>query len=217
MARILIVEDDAEMARLVSGLLSEDGHDITITPNGLDALEMLRARPVDLLLLDVNVPGCDGIEVCRRARVRELSDARTTIVMITGRHDTASKLLAFSVGADDYLVKPIDVRELRSRVARWVDSRSQQAELVVRRRRDAIREIVAAICHEVNNPLTAAVIGVDLVIERGVLDGQAMQDLETVRASLQRIDEVVSALASVQDRTVSYVGDQKMIDLKGSF
>lgn len=216
MARILLVEDDAQMARLMRGILSEDGHDIGVSSDGLEALERLGKQAVELLLLDVGVPGADGFEVCRRMRARERAEWRTTIVMITGRNDTASKLLAFSVGADDYLTKPLDVRELRSRVARWIDSRSEHAELVMRRRRDAIREIVSTICHEINNPLSAAVMGVDLVLARTALDADAKRNLETVAESLQRIEEVISALKVAEDRTVQYQGDNKMIAIRGA-
>jgi DNA-binding response OmpR family regulator len=118
------------------------------------------------------------------------------------------------MGADDYLTKPLDVRELRSRVTRWVDSRSEHAELVVRRRRDAISEIVSTICHEINNPLSAAVMGVDLVLARATLDADAARNLETVAESLQRIEAVLGALKDADDRTVQYQGDQKMIALK---
>ena len=214
MARILLVEDDAEMARLMSGILAVDGHEIGVSSDGLAALDVLKQSPVELLLLDVGVPGVDGFEVCRRVRARESGDNRTTIVMITGRHDTASKLLAFSVGADDYLVKPLDIRELRGRVTRWIDSRSEHAELVVRRRRDAIREIVSTICHEINNPLSAAVMGVDLVMARATLDGESRRNLETVSASLLRIEDVITALKAVEDRTVPYHGASKMIEIK---
>ena len=214
MARILLVEDDAEMARLMGGILSVDGHEIRVSADGLHALELLKEQPVELLLLDVGVPGIDGFEVCRRVRGRETADWRTTIVMITGRHDTASKLLAFSVGADDYLVKPLDVLELRSRVTRWIGSRSEHAELVMRRRRDAIREIVSTICHEINNPLSAAVMGVELVLARGTIDDDARRNLETVNDSLLRIEDVISALKTVEDRTVQYQGAAKMIEIK---
>ncbi len=213
MARILLVEDDPEMARLMAGILSVDGHDIRVSGDGLEALDLVKTEPVELLLLDVGVPGVDGFEVCRRVRGRETTDWRTTIVMITGRHDTASKLLAFSVGADDCLVKPLDVLELRSRVTRWIGSRSEQTELVLRRRRDAIREIVSTICHEINNPLSAAVMGVELVLAT-TLDPDSRRNLDTVNQSLQRIEDVISALKTVEDRTVQYQGDVKMIEIK---
>lgn len=215
MARILIVEDDVMMARLMRDVLAVDGHEIETTEDGNAALRMIQAAPYELVLLDVNLPGHDGIEICRRVRETERPGQRATIVMITGRHETSSKLLAFSVGADDYLVKPIDVRELHSRVLRWVASRSEQADLVVQRRRDAIAEIVAAICHELNNPLAAATIGVELVLRRGGLTADSQHDLETVRESLYGMDDVLKKLTGVKDRTVSYVGDAKMIDIRG--
>lgn len=213
MPTILIVEDDALLARLVSDMLSRDGHDVRVASDGAEAIAEAAKAPPDLLLLDVNLPDSDGIEICRRVRATEAADRRATIVMVTGRHDTAAKLLAFSVGADDYLVKPIDVAELRSRVARWVAARGEQADLVLRRRRDAITEIVAAICHELNNPLAAAMMGVELT-QRRELPEESRRDLEIVRQNLDRMDDVLKALTGVRDRTVTYHGDAKMIDIR---
>lgn len=213
MPTILIVEDDALLARLVSDMLSRDGHDVRVVSDGAEAIAEAAKAPPDLLLLDVNLPDSDGIEICRRVRATEAADRRATIVMVTGRHDTAAKLLAFSVGADDYLVKPIDVVELRSRVARWVAARGEQADLVLRRRRDAITEIVAAICHELNNPLAAAMMGVELT-QRRELPEESRRDLEIVRQNLDRMDDVLKALTGVRDRTVTYHGDAKMIDIR---
>jgi DNA-binding response OmpR family regulator len=215
LARILIVEDDPAMARLMRAMLVADGHELHVLADGLAALETLGRQPAELLLLDVEVPGKNGIELCRAVRDAEPSDRRTTIVMLTGRHDTASKLLAFDAGADDYLVKPIDARELRTRVARWLDSRQLHADLVVRRRREAIQEIVAAICHEVNNPLAVAMMGVDLVLTRGGVAGESAHELRLVREHLERIGGVLLSLQRIEDRTVPYVGDHRMIDIRG--
>jgi DNA-binding response OmpR family regulator len=214
MARILIVEDDALLAHLISSMLTLDGHGVETVDDGPRAIARAGADPPDLLLLDVNLPGSDGFEICRRVREREEPDRRATIVMLTGRHDTAGKLLAFSMGADDYLVKPVDVQELRSRVARWVESRTEQADLVSKRRRDAIAEIVAATCHELNNPLAAAMMGVELTLQRGHLTAESRHDLEVVRGNLDRMDDVLKALAGVRDATVTYHGDAKMIDIR---
>jgi len=213
-SRILIVEDDALLAHLVSDMLARDGHEVHVAGDGAAAIARAAVSPPELLLLDVNLPDSDGIEICRRVRASEAAGQRATIVMVTGRHDTAAKLLAFSVGADDYLVKPIDVAELRSRVARWVASRGEQADLVMRRRRDAIAEIVAAICHELNNPLAAAMIGIELTLRRDGLPGDSRHDLDIVRQNLDRIDEVLKALTGVRDRTVTYHGDARMIDIR---
>jgi DNA-binding response OmpR family regulator len=214
LAHILLVEDDREMARLLRVMVAADGHTIDVCADGLKAIALAQSRPVELVLLDVNIPGCDGIEVCRQVRAAQHADRRPTVVMITGRHDTASKLLAFSVGADDYLVKPFDVRELRTRVARWLDLRQQHAETVLRRRREAIQEIVAAICHEVNNPLTVAMMGVDLLMRRPALDRTVVSELDVVWQHLERITAVVASLQSVEDRTVPYLDRDRMIDLQ---
>jgi DNA-binding response OmpR family regulator len=213
-ASILLVEDDAELARLVESILALDGHEIAWAGDGDDACRRLQAEAFDLLLLDVGVPGVDGIEICRRARETEPRDRRATIIMITGRHQTASKLLAFSAGADDYLVKPLDPLELRTRVARWVDLRGAQSELVMRRRVEAINEIVAAFCHEFNNPLAAAVIGVDLVLKRGQLPKESAQAMEVVYASLEKMEKVLRSLATMKDRSTAYVGGARMTDLR---
>jgi DNA-binding response OmpR family regulator len=214
MARILIVEDDALLAHLISSMLALDGHHVDTVDDGPRAIAHAAAHAPDLILLDVNLPGFDGFEICRKVRESEEAERRPTIVMITGRHDTAGKLLAFSMGADDYLVKPVDVQELRSRVARWVESRTQQADLVSKRRRDAIEEIVAATCHELNNPLAAAMMGVELTLQRDKLLPESRHDLEIVRGNLDRMDDVLKALTGVRDTTVTYHGDAKMIDLR---
>ena len=214
MARILIVEDDALLAHLISSMLTLDGHQVETVDDGPRAIARAIEAPADLLLLDVNLPGYDGFEICRRVREGEELERRATIVMITGRHDTAGKLLAFSMGADDYLVKPVDVQELRSRVARWIESRTEQADLVSRRRRDAIAEIVAATCHELNNPLAAAMMGVELALQREPLSAESRRDLEIARENLDRMDDVLKALTGVRDSTVPYHGGARMIDIR---
>lgn len=216
MARILIVEDDTLLAHLISSMLSLDGHKVETVDEGQQAISRATEEPPDLLLLDVNLPGYDGFEICRRVRESEDAEKRATIVMITGRHDTAGKLLAFSMGADDYLVKPVDVQELRSRVMRWIESRTEHADLVSKRRRDAIAEIVAATCHELNNPLAAAMMGVELTLQREVLSSESRRDLEVVRGNLDRMDEVLKALTGVRDATTGYVAGAKMIDIRKS-
>ena len=214
MARILIVEDDTLLAHLISSMLSLDGHTVEAVDDGPRAIARASEEPPDLMLLDVNLPGYDGFEICRRVRESEDSERRATIVMITGRHDTGGKLLAFSMGADDYLVKPVDVQELRSRVARWIESRTEHADLISKRRRDAIAEIVAATCHELNNPLSAAMMGVELTLQREALSPESRRDLEIVRGNLDRMDEVLKALTGVRDSVTPYVGGSKMIDIR---
>ncbi|MEW6322948.1 MAG: response regulator [Acidobacteriota bacterium] len=214
MAGILILEDDPVQARVYRAALAQTGFDATVLVNGTEAVRALDQLVPDLALLDVNTPGTDGYEVCRAIRAWEGPDRRVVVIMATAREDTASKLLAFAAGADDYLVKPIDLAELRSRVARWLGTREAMAETIRRRRLEAIREIVATVCHQVNNPLTSAVGTLDLLIEGGTLPPGLAPQLSVVRDDLLRIADVVQRLKSVEDSPVPYVGSTRMIDIE---
>ena len=113
-ARILLVEDDADLRDALAGALAADGHDVAVAATGSAALEALAADEPQIVLLDVALgPGPDGVEVCRRLRSAGLD---VYVMMLTARGGEADVVLALEVGADDYLVKPIGIAELRSRV-----------------------------------------------------------------------------------------------------
>jgi DNA-binding response OmpR family regulator len=135
------------------------------------------------------------------------------VVIVTAHDELSSKLTGFSVGADDYLVKPINPQELFTRVTKLLASRDAHARTVEQRRRDAIREVATTICHQVNSPLTVAVGYLDLLIHRRDLSTQVQGDLGECRAELLRIVEILERLRVVEDRVVPYLGDAKMIDL----
>ena len=216
MPNILIMDDDCDLTAVMEKALGRDGLTTQVAHDGPSAIAAATEHPADLILLDVNVPGADGFEVCRAIRASERGDARATILMVTGLDDISSKLKAFAAGADDYLVKPLDLRELRSRVSRWVGTRTLQDELVKRRRRDAIQEIVISICHEINNPLQVAVMGVELALNKKTLDAETVADLTAVRDHLTRITDVLGMLRVVEDKTVPYVGGDHMINVPRS-
>jgi len=110
---ILVVEDDADIAKLVRLHLEDVGHRVTVEPNGRLALERARGGGFDLLILDLMLPGLDGIELCRRLRAHE---TYTPILMLTARSSETDRVLGLEMGADDYLTKPFSVRELQARV-----------------------------------------------------------------------------------------------------
>ena len=110
--RILVVEDESTMADVVARYLRRDGHDVRVSADGLGALEVLRAFRPDLVVLDLMLPGLDGLEVCRRIR----ADGPTPVIMLTARGDEVDRLVGFGVGADDYVTKPFSPRELAARV-----------------------------------------------------------------------------------------------------
>ena len=112
MTRILIVDDEPNLVELLSSYLRREGYDIATAEDGPAALAQARAHDPDLILLDVMLPGMDGIEVCRQ--IRRFSDAY--ILMLTARAEEVDKLIGLSVGADDYVTKPFSPREVVARV-----------------------------------------------------------------------------------------------------
>ena len=101
---------------MVRDLLESSGHEIALAADGPAALEAVRTREPDLLILDLNMPGLSGYEVCREVK-RNPGTARVPILMLTAQSSVEHKLEGFEAGADDYLPKPFDARELRARVS----------------------------------------------------------------------------------------------------
>jgi len=112
MNHILIVEDELKLARLQADYLQNAGFDTDCLSNGLEVLPWLKANHTDLILLDVMLPGCDGLEICRKLR----SFSTVPIIMITARIEEIDRLLGLELGADDYICKPFSPREMVARV-----------------------------------------------------------------------------------------------------
>jgi len=110
--RVLVVDDEAPIRQLVRGYLEADGFEVVEASDGPAALMAVRASSPDVVLLDLMLPGLDGLEVCRQ--LRTFSDAY--VLMLTARGEEIDRVVGLSVGADDYLVKPFSPRELVARV-----------------------------------------------------------------------------------------------------
>jgi DNA-binding response OmpR family regulator len=110
--RALVVDDEPSLTRVVAGYLEHEGFVVTTAPNGEQALAAARRDRPDVVVLDVMLPGMDGIEVCRQ--LRTFSDAY--VIMLTARSEEMDTLIGLSVGADDYMTKPFSPRELTARI-----------------------------------------------------------------------------------------------------
>ena len=110
--RVLVVEDERPIVELVRGYLVREGWSVETVDDGAVAVERVRAERPDVVILDVMLPGLDGVEACRR--MRTFSDAY--IIMLTARAEEIDRIVGLSVGADDYLTKPFSPRELVARI-----------------------------------------------------------------------------------------------------
>jgi two-component system, OmpR family, response regulator MprA len=110
--RILVVDDDPMVATTIQRVLRPEGYDVEVALGGAAALQQAHTRRPDLVVLDLMMPGIDGLEVCRQLR----ADGSLPILMLTARSGTADRVRGLDIGADDYLVKPFAYTELLARV-----------------------------------------------------------------------------------------------------
>ena len=115
-ARLLMIEDDARLAGMVGEYLRQSGYVLAHAGDGESGLAMLQDAPVDLVILDLMLPGIDGLEVCRRIRALPGEDARVPVLMLTAKGDPMDRIIGLELGADDYLPKPFEPRELLARI-----------------------------------------------------------------------------------------------------
>jgi DNA-binding response OmpR family regulator len=113
MARIIVAEDDPKQAQLLRSYLERDGHFVVVVGDGATALDEIRARKPDLVLLDVMMPRLDGLDVCRVIRAERIPSA---VIMVTARSGDDDHVLGLDLGADDYVAKPYSMRQLMARV-----------------------------------------------------------------------------------------------------
>ena len=111
--RILVVEDDVQLAKQVASALTEAGHDAVIVHNGERALDKAKETSFDLIVLDVILPGMDGFDILRHLRSQHMA---SRVLMLTARGEVKDRVTGLQLGADDYLPKPFVMRELVARV-----------------------------------------------------------------------------------------------------
>jgi len=118
---LLMIEDDARLAGMVVEYLEQNAFKVSHCPSGTSGLDYLRQPPakqasVDLVILDLMLPDMDGLEVCRRIRALDGPQARTPVLMLTAKGDPMDRVIGLEIGADDYLPKPFEPRELLARI-----------------------------------------------------------------------------------------------------
>jgi DNA-binding response OmpR family regulator len=143
--RVLVVDDEPKIVEMVRLYLERDGHRVLVARDGPSALEAFRRDRPELVVLDLMLPGIDGLEVCRAIR----RESEVPIVMLTARAEEVDRLIGLELGADDYLAKPFSPRELAARV-RAVLRRSAPRQPLETERREVGSLVIDALRHEVS-------------------------------------------------------------------
>ncbi|MHA7177226.1 response regulator [Arthrobacter sp. Sr24] len=126
MSRVLIVEDEDSISDPLSFLLSKEGYEVSVVDNGLDALVEFERSGADLILLDLQLPGMSGTEVCKHLRQR----SSVPIIMLTAKDSEIDKVVGLELGADDYVTKPYSSRELIARIRAVLRRQGEPEELM---------------------------------------------------------------------------------------
>jgi len=197
--RILVVDDDARLAASLRRALAYEGHSVDVASDGQAALAAAREREPDLVVLDVMLPGIDGIEVCRRLR----QGSNLPILMLTARDAVSDRVSGLDAGADDYLVKPFAYEELLARV-RALLRRSEPAGQEILRCADLVMDMSA---HEVRRG--------DRAIELTALQFDLLEHfLRHERQVLER-ERLLQAVWGIDSDAISNVVDVTVAGLRG--
>lgn len=193
---ILIVDDDEDFRLIIRLFLEENGYHVVEADDGNGALLMACSSSfVDLVLLDLEMPGMDGFEACRRFRLHPVT-AKTPILMVTGFNDAGSIDKAFSAGAEDFINKPINFSILRQRIRRIIDN-SRALEIAASYEANHNRErnaILATVSHDLRSPMHA-ILGLADLLAEGELSNQQREYLRIMNRSgeqlLAMIDDIL--------------------------
>jgi len=218
--RVLLADDDVIARALLTAVLTDLDHDVCIADDGEAAWEAFQRDPAPLVVLDINMPGIDGLEVCRR--IRQHDAGRDVFVLVVtardGRDDLASVLEA---GADDYVTKPASPENLRARleiarrrIAQDRVRRTTEEELARSRWLAGIGETTIALEHEINNPLSALLGHAELLQMEYKDRGEQNEQLDIILEQARRIADVVKRIAKLRNpQTVEYIQGARMLDL----
>ncbi len=127
---LLMIEDDARLAQMVGGYLGQSGYQVSHAPTGQAGLDLLQNQPegaFDLVVLDLMLPDMDGLEICRRIRAFSSAQAKVPLLMLTAKGDPMDRIVGLEMGADDYLPKPFEPRELLARIRAVLRRRGEGA------------------------------------------------------------------------------------------
>jgi DNA-binding response OmpR family regulator len=220
--RVIFADDNAIARALLSAVLAELGHLAVVFEDGQRAWDAYQEEPAPLVILDIKMPGLDGLETCRRIRAHDTE--RTTFILVVTAHDGPGDLKAvLDAGADDYIAKPASPKSLRARieiaerrVKEAAELRAAEADLSRARWLAGIGETALAMEREIAEPLETL-----LARSRTLLNDSRFTDDQ--RDQIRIITEQGARLAGVVGRAVNlespqsieYLGGARMIDLSG--
>jgi len=202
-ARILVVDDEPKNRELIRDTLEVRGYAVEEAGSGTEALARIAAAPPDVVLLDVSMPGLDGLEVCRRLKANPRT-ASLPVIMITAHVDRRDRLAGIEAGANDYLTKPVDLQDLVLRVRNAVSAKRLTDEVKENFRRlrelERLRDsLTHMIIHDLRSPLASVMMGLEVIKISAAKSNRERETkiAEASYSSAQQMSEMISSLLDV--------------------
>lgn len=213
--KILIVEDEKDTRFILEKLLTKNSYEVASVLNGEEAIEKLKTFNPKVIIADWTMPILDGLQLCK---ILKDDDATKMIyyIILTARTSLKDRVTGLDIGADDFLIKPIENQELLARIRSGIRIYNLQTEIRSIEHSKAILEMSCTIGHQINNPLSSLLMTISSIqdeIREKKID-YLEDDFKIVSQSIQRIKSLVDDLIHLQNpTTIDYTSESKMIKL----
>lgn len=214
--RVLVVDDEAHIVRALTYVLEREGFDVRSGTDGAAALDAARDFLPDVLLLDVMMPGVDGLEVLKQLRAEE-SLRKIAVILLTAQSSPKDIVGGLELGAVDYITKPFDPKEVLARVRAQVRIHRLQGQLVEAERWRVLLETAGAVAHEMSQPLTAVMGNLELLLQRLPEDSPHRVTLDRIYENGERAVGLLRKLQRIESyQTKAYPGTSGILDIDRS-
>lgn len=213
--KILVVEDEKDTRFILNKLLSKHNFEVMTVDNGKKALDVLDSFNPKVILADWTMPVMDGLELCNIVKKNE-KHKLIYYIILTARTSLRDRITGLDVGADDFLIKPLENQELVARIRSGIRIFNLQNELKNIEHSKAVVEIACTIGHKINNPLSSLTMALgNLKSElRDTSSSNLQDDFLTINESLERIKNLISQLTHLENpELINYTDESKMIKL----
>ena len=200
-ADLLIVDDTPDNLRLLTDMLKQQGYKVRGARSGEMALRAAGSLPPDLVLLDINMPGMDGYEVCRRLKADDTTRG-IPVVFLSALDEPLDKVRAFEVGSVDYISKPFHLDEVLARIRNQLQLRSMEQEL--RRANEAKSTFLANMSHEIRTPMNAILGYAQILADDPGLDAEQRHAADIIRSSGDHLLDLINDVLDLSKIEAGY-------------
>ncbi len=219
MPKVLIVDDDPGLLRIIKFSLEDVGFEVDTAVNGKEALLKVDNSAPDIMILDVMMPEIDGFAVCQRIK-NDPATSHIGVIMLTARRTTEDKIIGFDSGADDYVTKPFVLSELVARVKAQWRIKELQKRLIDAEKRNLLAQLIITLSHSINNPLTVIFWYLEELLKsfkNNKIPENVVSSLELILEHANKIKEITDKLRKIEEPVLrNYWREEKMIDLDES-